>query len=91
MIVVSRRLAFVAHAQRIRLRATRSMVHVVDEGNAITLIPEGRVGERRPAAVLALVFIGRPARYSRRRKSYPERAASNRHSGGYSISGRADL
>ena len=37
-----------------------NLIHVVDEFDALALITEGRVGEGRPAAVLTLIFVGRP-------------------------------
>ena len=38
------------------------LIHVIDELDALTLIAERRVGEGRPAAVLTLIFVGRPVR-----------------------------
>ena len=65
------------------------LIHVIDELDALTLIAERRVGEGRPAAVLALIFVGRPV--LRRRKSYGIREASNGNGGDDCISGGAYL
>ena len=40
----------------------RQVIHAVDEGDALTLILEGRVGESPPAAFLALLDVGWPSR-----------------------------
>ena len=64
------------------------LIHVVDELDALTLVLEARVGEGRPAAVLTLIFVGRPVR--RHWKSDRYWLDSHRHGGDYRIRGRAD-
>ena len=39
-----------------------SLVHVVDELDALALILERRIREGRPSVVLTLIFAGRPMR-----------------------------
>ena len=63
------------------------LIHVIDELDALTLIAEGRVGEGLPAAVLTLIFVGRPP-LRPHWKSYKRREVSNGYGGDYRISGR---
>ena len=65
-----------------------SLIHVVDELDALTLILEGWVGEGLPATVLTLIFIVWPLRAHC--KSDCEWADSHAHRGAYRIRGRAD-
>lgn len=60
---------------------------MVDVGDALPLITEGRVGERRPAAVLTLILVGWPLRPHW--KSDVSWASSHGHRGDYRIIGRA--
>ena len=64
------------------------LIHMVDELDALALILEGRVGEGLPAAVLTLIFVGRPLGYYC--KSDCAWAGSHTHRGDYRVRGRAD-
>lgn len=60
--------------------------HAVDEGDAVALVFESRVGERLPAPVLALIDTGWSLRPDRNEGG----AGSHRYCGGYCIRRSAD-
>jgi len=55
------------------------VIHAVDEGNAVTLVFEDRVGKGLPTVFLTLIKVGWPLR--RNLKSYGFGTGSNGYSG----------